>query len=191
MEEAVRGPHISVCLPLWAAFADLEAHACVVTATLLPAPQTLSKNGYLYDATIIERWWVHLGRACVRVCVCAWRGVSRLARGLHARWEGGWLRGRHTSTPPLPERLVTEPLPRPPPCFCPSCRRYTNSPTSPAEDQVLFPYTMDSGIPQVGGAGGASNNNLLAVGRRARLLTDTGCANPPLLPLLRFMPASC
>lgn len=44
--------------------------------------QALSKNGYLYDATIIERW-------------------------------------------------------------------YTNSPTSPSEDRMLWPYTMDAGIPQV------------------------------------------
>lgn len=29
-------------------------------------------------------------------------------------------------------------------------RWYPNSPTSPAEDQILWPYTMDGGIPQVG-----------------------------------------
>jgi hypothetical protein len=47
-----------------------------------PIRKALAKNGYLYDSTIIERW-------------------------------------------------------------------YTNSPTSPSQDRVLWPYTMDAGIPQV------------------------------------------
>lgn len=46
-----------------------------------PIRKALAKNGYLYDSTIIERW-------------------------------------------------------------------YTNSPTSPSQDRVLWPYTMDAGIPQ-------------------------------------------
>lgn len=68
------------------------AHLCCATRLPSPCPfppldplifpQALSEEGYLYDATLIERW-------------------------------------------------------------------YPNSPTSPAEDQMLWPYTMDGGIPQV------------------------------------------
>ena len=60
---------------------SLLNQACTACPPFFPRAQTLSKAGYLYDASIPESW-------------------------------------------------------------------YPNSPTSPSESQLLWPYTMDYGIPQ-------------------------------------------